>query len=211
MKFWKFWWFNFVPLVLLNRSVYYLWKSVERFKSYSRGKIFGEQFPDCSPKKGFEKFMMIPRVFASWAESIGVLQVRIGWTGEKLFNSVCWLEIPFGGVFPKIVTSRQNSFRSVDNLECLAPCCADWANLSEKSHDRLKSYWWFFIKLEIPVRCPNLGGFWGKWTSWKFLEALGPQKALPCAMPRLLTYDRQNRPSRFCWARWEETNKTKKL
>jgi hypothetical protein len=43
---------------------------------------------------------MFTGVAASWAESIGVLQVRIYWTSEKLFNRVFWLEIPTGGVFP---------------------------------------------------------------------------------------------------------------
>jgi hypothetical protein len=64
------------------------------------------KFSYCSPKMGFAKALMTPRVSASWAESIGVLQVRIGWKGEKLFNSVFLLEIPFGGVFAQKVTPR---------------------------------------------------------------------------------------------------------
>jgi hypothetical protein len=31
------------------------------------------------------------------------------------------------------------------------------------------------FKLEIPIPDPNMGGFGGKLTPWKFLEALGPQ------------------------------------
>ena len=56
MKFWDFWCFSFVPLVQLNGLVYYLWKSVERLKSYRSGEIFSLKFPGCSPRMKFRVF-----------------------------------------------------------------------------------------------------------------------------------------------------------
>jgi hypothetical protein len=81
-----------------------MWKAVERLKSYSWGKIFGNS--PIGPLKRVQNFFDDPWASAFRAESIGVLQVRIGRTGEKLFNSVFWLEIRFGGVFPQKVTPR---------------------------------------------------------------------------------------------------------
>jgi hypothetical protein len=64
------------------------------------------------------------------------------------------------------------------------------------------------FKLEIPIPGPNLGGSGGIMKPLEVFGSVGtPQKALSCARPRRLTIDRQNRPSRFCWARLQETNK----
>jgi hypothetical protein len=53
--------------VKIGRTVQKLFKGEDFWK-----------FPDCSPKKGFAKILMTRRVSASLAESIGVLQKRIG-------------------------------------------------------------------------------------------------------------------------------------
>jgi hypothetical protein len=51
-NFGKFRKFQFVALGLLNRSVYYLGKSVEQLKSYSRGE-FSKKMVPYSPKLDF--------------------------------------------------------------------------------------------------------------------------------------------------------------
>jgi hypothetical protein len=65
------------------------------------------------------------------------------------------------------------------------------------------------FKLEISIWGPIFGScFCGKLTVGSFLKAFGPQKAPLCVRLLRLTYtDRQTRLSRFCWVRWQETNK----
>jgi hypothetical protein len=148
------------------------------------------KFPDRSPKKGFAKILMaLDRVSASWPESIGVLQVKIGWTYacEMLLNSVFGLKSTLGAFFPKKWPLDPNFCRSVENLVRLSPGCADWANLRENRIDGSKVINGF-VYAGNPYSRSKIGGFGGKWTPWKFSEALGPQKALSRARPRLLTY-----------------------
>jgi hypothetical protein len=86
-KFWKYWWFNFVSLLMINRSVYnyHLCKSVERLKSYSRGE-FTKKLLRCSPRLKFWKISKISVCSPCFAEWIGVLLVKIGRTFKKLFK-----------------------------------------------------------------------------------------------------------------------------
>jgi hypothetical protein len=44
------------------------------------------------------------------------------------------------------------------------------------------------FKLEIPIPGPNLGGFGENEPLGSFWKRWDPQKALPCARPRRLTY-----------------------
>ena len=84
-NFWKFRKFQFFPLGLLNRSVYYLWKSVERLKSYSRREFSKKMLP-CSPKlkfwKTFESFSLFPLV--CWIDRCITCENR--WKGSKVIQ-----------------------------------------------------------------------------------------------------------------------------
>jgi hypothetical protein len=165
------------------------------------------KFPDCSPKKGFAKILMTPQISAGWAESIDVLQVRIGWTDEKLFNSMLWLEIAFVGIFPQKVTPRLKFLSLRWNLRCLSRGCVDWANLSENRLNGWKVINDFF-KAGNSYSRPKFGFFLGKMNPLEVFGKVGTPKTHFLARDRVFwRTDRQNRPSRFCWARWQETNK----
>jgi hypothetical protein len=101
----EFWCLYFVPLVEMNQLVLYLWKP-DQLKGCSMGMFW--KFPGCSPKMKVEKLLMFPYVSSSWAKFIGELRRRIERTGDKLFNSVFWLEIPIGGVFQKTWPLERN-------------------------------------------------------------------------------------------------------
>jgi hypothetical protein len=65
--------------------VYHWWKSVERLKIYSTGEFLKALIP-CSPRLKAWKILMILFSFPCFAESIGVLLVKISQTIEKLFK-----------------------------------------------------------------------------------------------------------------------------
>jgi hypothetical protein len=89
----SFWCFSFVPLVELNRLVCYLWKSVERLKSYFWG-IFSWKSPDVPLGRNCEVFdVSISSPCA--AESIDILHEKIGWTVNRLL-----LRVVFSWKFP---------------------------------------------------------------------------------------------------------------
>jgi hypothetical protein len=178
MEFWNFWCLHFVSLVGMNRSIYYLWKSVERLRSYSSGDfsrkcpacsirmkflnvifwfpllwwsdkciicenrskgwtviqrvIFG-QFPGCSPKTKFGK-------------SIGVFQVWIGWTGEKLLNSVFWLWNPHWGRFPPKMTCRTKFCWPLRAGPLWSADAEFWSVTSSSEHNELCWVWFWSVK-----------------------------------------------------------------
>ena len=86
--------FNFPAflLVKLYWSVYCLWKSVERLKSYCWGKFL--KIPrDVLPWIRNLSILMFWFCSAYWAESTRILFGKIGWTFKKLLKGTFFMEI----------------------------------------------------------------------------------------------------------------------
>ena len=129
MKFWVFWCFSFVPLIQLNRLVYYLWKSVQGLKIYWRGYFFGNS-PIAPLKWNSENFWcshMFTLVELNWS-------VYCTWESVervKSYSTGCFgLKSPLGAFFQKKCPLEWILGNFVQSFEFLSPSCADWANVS---------------------------------------------------------------------------------
>jgi hypothetical protein len=80
------------PLVDLNWSVCWLWKSVEWLKSYSRG--FFTKISRLLPWYGILRTLMTSFCSPCCDESISILFVKISRLVEKVFKGVIFTKIP---------------------------------------------------------------------------------------------------------------------
>jgi hypothetical protein len=171
--------------------------------------VFLWKVPSCSPKliaANVWYFHVLPLVELN-------LSVYCKWESVermKSYSTMCFvLKSPLGRFFRK-----SNSYNKIlvlilklMDVFCQdAPTALIWAKIAWKVEKLLM----VLFKLEIPVPDPNLGSL-GENELLEVFGSVGTPKRHFLAQDRVVwRVNRQNRPSRFYWAGWQQTNKIKK-
>lgn len=182
--------------------MHYLWKSVERLKSWlNQGDMFSSKFRGCCPQN-FWFCHVIPLVKLSlsglcWWESVE----RV-----KSHSPGCFgLKSPLGR-FSTNQTLRTHCGDFVENFEFLSLIGVDWANLSINRVNGWKVIHGF-VYCGNPYSRPKLDTLWKMNPSDVFASIETPNGTFVARDLVVWRMDRQNRLSRVCLLRWQETKK----